>query len=1310
MPSKRRHPIPAGYRAIAGSERRPSPSARVVGAADPNEVFRVTLVLRRRPDGEKPADYDDDFLQTPPADRQRMSRDDFVAKYGAADDDLRKVTDFLTDRGLEVIELHPDRRQVIAEGTVATFAEAFAVKLERYEHTVKLSLRGEPTTETYRGRDGEVYVPESLHGIVLGVFGLDNRRVGKTNGNPEPPNTTTVSVPTVSKLYDYPTNSASGQTIGIFSLSGYDSTDITTYFTNLGAGFTAPTVTDILINGATNPGSDPFGETTQDIEIAAAFAPGSAVNVYITTGDQAGWVQALGRVAHPDPGDSAPSVLSSSWFISDGDDTAGMADQGVSSAFITAVTVAFQDAAIQGVTVCIASGDRGTDSNVGDGNAHVQYPGSDPWVLCVGGTTVGNIIGTSFDEYVWNDPQTGNWGTTGGGVSARFPIPSYQSSLSLPSAVNTPTYTGRCVPDVAGNANINSGYSGIILAGAATVGNGTSASAPQWAGLIAVLNAALGVNLGFINPALYALGSAYFRDIVPGAGPADNSNSGVTGYQAGAGWDACTGWGSPKGNLLLSGLRSIFTRSLYFVVDKSTFGHDEVADIITTSGGFYSSAFWLVLEGVSIHQLGTLTPTLGGAFDSLQVQGVTIFPDPSGPSFEDPSDLYTPQRIRFAYNLIFTSTSIAPMATVFPGAGLSNFDVLTASITAPGGATPLQAEAVFELVSGADPYFTNVDPQTHQAFYLSQDIRVFSGVEGDAPVPGGPALTSDGYGSIQAILAYVNGNASWTTPAPGDPLNSLPSQGGYETADSSVTPLVGGQPNFSFAIVRVRLQGAAGDTAANVRVFFRLWVAQSFDTDFQPTTTYLSTTGTGVEAGLPVAPLPSGSSITDPQGNSVQTVPFFATGASGPHDYDGTNANANIRSIVVPGGQDKTWAYFGCFLDVYNTAHQSIFAGDHHCIVAQIAYDDAPIVNSNGVTQSPENSDKLAQRNLQITSSGNPGWPDTHRIPQAFDARRSPTAVATGQMQDWPDELMIDWGAVPVGSTAQLYWPEAAAADVIALAQKLYGKTRLKALDAHTLGIATTRGVSFVPIPFGATGENLAGLFSVDLPNTIAVGQIFDIRVRRVVSRRMGKQQPPTTGPTINSTLSTKGGGGRGLSRNWRYVTGTFQVQIPVGDERQLLVPEKNKLAVLKWRLERYPAQYRWRPVMERYIEYVSGRVDGFGGDASDVPPSILGWPGKRHPGGGTEGGPGGGLGDGRRGCVGKVAAILFDAFGDFKGFELVTELGARHAYGGCEPEVESLVREAWSRRILIEVVAIEHAPHRTLAIVFLREPRQIHA
>ena len=1020
--------------------------------------------------------------------------------------------------------------------------------------------------------------------------------------------------------------------------------------------------------------------------------------MYITTGDQPGWVQAIGRVAHPNATDSHPSVLSSSWFICDGDDPAGMADQGVTTAFINAVTAAFQDAAIQGVTVCIASGDRGTDSHVGDMKAHVQYPASDPWVLAVGGTTIGNVSGSSFDEYVWNDPGADpfhtNWGTTGGGVSAFFPVPSWQANAGVPASLNDPTHHGRGVPDVAGNANNASGYSGIVWSGGTAPpppGNGTSASAPQWAGLIAVLNAALGVNLGFVNPAFYALGSSYFRDIVPGAGPADNSNSGAPGYRAGPGWDACTGWGSPNGETLLAGLRSIYTRKLYFIVDKNTFGVDEVTDQISQGGGLYSNAFWLVLEGFSIHQLGALTPTLSGAFDSLT--GVSIFPDAAGPSYEDAGDLYTPQRIRIPYDIIFQQSALA---ADFPSPGSPpNEDLLNAAITIDGSTQV--AEALFELVAGADPYFTNVDPANNQYFYLSQDLRVFSAAAGDTPLPGAPAMTSDPYQSIQNLLGFLNSNPEYTTPGP-DPLNALPDQTGYETGDTSVTPLnVSNNQNLNFAIARVRLQGEAGTTqATNVRIFFRLFIAQSCDTDFQPSTTYQSQSGTGAEAGLPVFPLPSGTGFTDPNGNSLQTIPFFATDANGTHDYDGSNPNANIRTIQLSATEDKLWTYFGCFLDVYNAANQSLFPGTHHCIVAQIAYDGTPIVNSGGVTLSPENTDKLAQRNLQITSSGNPGYPATHRIPQAFDVRASAQPQGGGQLLDYPDELMIDWGNVPAGSLANIYWPQVNAQDVLNLASKLYGAHRLTAADAHTIQCKTTKGVTYVPIPV-APGTNFAGLFTVDLPNTIHVGQEFDARVRRITSRRLDLER----GGGINVANSAAKPGKPMVMRNWCYVTGTFQIQIPVGEDKTLLKPEENTLAILKWRLLQYPPAYRWRPVLERFIKYVSGRVSGFGGDPGTVKPSPTGMP---H-GGGGHGGP---KGHGKSASTGPAksrrSSMTFSAI--LKASASRTADGEHH-FHDREGRIEDLVRRAWIDRILITVVAEHHEPHHPISIIFRRTPRR---
>jgi kumamolisin len=555
--SKSTTPNTENYIRLEGSERRPSPGARFLGPADLKERFSVTLVLRRRPGGETVPDFDH-FLKTPPSGRRRLSEGEFAEKYGASKKDLKKVTDFAIKHGLKIEESNVARRSVAVSGSAKQMSDAFAVKLGRYEHEVVRRRGDKPVTETYRGRDGFIHVPKDLAPILVGVFGLDNRRITKRN-SADPSNTNTLSIETVTHLYNFPANSASGQTIAIFSEAGYLSSDINTNF-----GGTPPTLTDVTVDASNN--GTPDGETTQDIVIAGKAAPGAAIAIYFTSYSQQGWVDLIGRVAHPNAGDPICSVLSSSFYVSNGDDSGTLANEGISSGWLTAATMAFQDAGIQGVTVCIATGDTGTDSKVGDGKAHVQYPASDPWVLAAGGTTVGNVSGSSFDEYVWNDTFFGGQaGATGGGISDFFTSTSiyanefaYQAGAGVPTSLND-GHVGRGIPDVAANSSPNSGYP-ITVGGSPAVANGTSAAAPLWAGLIAVLNAAYGDNLGFVNPALYAIGEAGFRDIVGLPGPANNALNGVPGYPAGPGWDACTGWGSPNGIALLNSLKTIYNR------------------------------------------------------------------------------------------------------------------------------------------------------------------------------------------------------------------------------------------------------------------------------------------------------------------------------------------------------------------------------------------------------------------------------------------------------------------------------------------------------------------------------------------------------------------------------------------------------------------------------------------------------------------------------------------------------------------------------------------------------------------------------
>jgi hypothetical protein len=198
-----------------------------------------------------------------------------------------------------------------------------------------------------------------------------------------------------------------------------------------------------------------------------------------------------------------------------------------------------------------------------------------------------------------------------------------------------------------------------------------------------------------------------------------------------------------------------------------------------------------------------------------------------------------------------------------------------------------------------------------------------------------------------------------------------------------------------------------------VKVFFRLFLTQTNDTDYQ-TSTYPSR----YSGGQPASPV---------VGMHHVTIPFFASGnySSNPKEADYPDG-PNTQDIASH--PDGTWTYFGCFLNVYDPMNRiggrqvnSIFCGTHNCLVAQIAYDDAPIVSTSAASASPLNSDKLAQRNLQITLCEGSGSPATHRIPQTFDLRPSPPlATQVGQLLNYPDELMISWGNTPLGSCEHL--------------------------------------------------------------------------------------------------------------------------------------------------------------------------------------------------------------------------------------------------------------------------------------------------
>jgi hypothetical protein len=669
---------PKGYVKLNGSERHPAKEVKLIGPSDETEVLQVTIVLRRRIDGPKLPDFDY-YRKVPPNRRKKLSPDEFAAKHGAHPDDVDKVTSFVENAGLTVVNTHLGRRHVVVSGTVSAMSEAFAVPLGRYEVTAEhyTASKFPLKKETYRGRDGSIYIPAELAPLLIGIFGLDNRDITQRAAIPADPQITReLLISQVKELYNFPRPGVniSGQTIAIASptsnFGGYLQTDLDAYFSSI--GMNTPNICPIIVDDATNAaliattsvetpaGTDtlfvnsavgvvdytygllvfggisyriavyqhnvqdktisaiyldpvsntyiddfkfsvPAGakvylnidqEITQDICIAGSTASGATIAVYFSPFDSQGWIDLIGRVIFPEhidflsQGFTIPSVLSSSFFLKFGDDSYAFENSmgSISASTLTAIDMALQDAAAAGITICFATGDQGSACNDNDSNAHVYFPPSDPWVLSVGGTTLGEYlirpaVRRAPVEYIWNDSffTPVNHGATGGGVSSFFPLPSYQLNAGVPKNINIGAnfyQTGRGLPDVAGNASPNSGYN-IYWCGTQVVANGTSASTPLWAGLIAIINSNLGFDVGFINPFLYTLGPGAFNPINPlypdpefpqlADCPADNGFNGVKGYPATAGWDACTGLGSPNGNAILKAFQTWIYPHVYIL-------------------------------------------------------------------------------------------------------------------------------------------------------------------------------------------------------------------------------------------------------------------------------------------------------------------------------------------------------------------------------------------------------------------------------------------------------------------------------------------------------------------------------------------------------------------------------------------------------------------------------------------------------------------------------------------------------------------------------------------------------------------------
>lgn len=381
--------------------------------------------------------------------------------------------------------------------------------------------------------DEEPFRPPGVHAVV----GLDTRGKARRPGSFQANQSQKGFLPNdIRNAYNIPQGyTGEGQTIGLLEFdSGYSQESIDGFAQQTGIQIANPPIVVSVDGGSNDGGTSQIDlEATLDVEWVYAIAPKVNLVVYEAPGGTSYGAFGLHllhalKAAITDK-KNAPSVLSISY---------GDAESSFPQDDLKGWEKLMSAASAKGIIVCVASGDQGAygkHNPQGVKARNVDGPASCPSALAVGGTTLDMTRNQVSSERAWTD--TNNNGSTGGGVSQVFAIPDYQKNAGIPG-------TMRGVPDVAANADPDSGYF-IVFNGTSGVIGGTSASSPVWAAILAGMNQQRQTEglkpLANFHEALYALKGQGFRDITKG----NNNYDGVVGYDAKTGWDYCTGWGSP---------------------------------------------------------------------------------------------------------------------------------------------------------------------------------------------------------------------------------------------------------------------------------------------------------------------------------------------------------------------------------------------------------------------------------------------------------------------------------------------------------------------------------------------------------------------------------------------------------------------------------------------------------------------------------------------------------------------------------------------------------------------------------------------
>ena len=536
-----------------------------VGRLEDSQRLKLAIGLAPRDEQGLDAFIQDLYDPASPNYRHYLTPDQFAGRFGPTEQDYKAVMDYAKASGLNVTRQYPNRVVLDVEGAVADIEKTLHVTLRTYQHPTE--------ARTFYAPDVEPSL--ALRVPILHIGGLDNytlphpkhkHRSFNQSANATPSGVTPKegSAPG-GQLWgnDFrdayvpgTTLTGAGQSVGLLEFEGYYARDITDYENAIGmSADNRPQLVVVPLDGGATPNAngDNGQECSLDIEMAVSMAPGLS-NIYIfedgsTENNNAPFDDVFESMV------SYTNVLqfSCSW--------------GGSTAKDPTSEVLFKQMAAQGQSFFNASGDEGAFVGA------VEFPSDSPSITQVGGTTMTDGGAPSYaweSEVVWDwesgaSVSSNNASSSSGGISTYYAIPSWQTNIRM--TANLGSTTMRNIPDVAANADNCYIYYGD---GRTTGGiGGTSCAAPLWAAFTALLNqqaAANAVsNVGFLNPALYALASGanytdYFHDITSGNNTWESSPSR---FYAAAGYDLCTGLGTMNGTNLINALVTSVSSPLF---------------------------------------------------------------------------------------------------------------------------------------------------------------------------------------------------------------------------------------------------------------------------------------------------------------------------------------------------------------------------------------------------------------------------------------------------------------------------------------------------------------------------------------------------------------------------------------------------------------------------------------------------------------------------------------------------------------------------------------------------------------------------